>query len=176
MKLYHTGTIEIPHPDIRHGRRNADFGQGFYLTPDEEFTYRWATKEAVINVYDLDLNGLNVHRFQRDLSWYRYIFENRRAKDTLDADIIIGPIANDTIYDTLGVISSGYLRSEDALRLLLVGPEYTQIAIKTERAVKNLHWTGAIRDIHQEDYLKDYQKEQEDYLLKFTEAMQSLSD
>ena len=30
MKLYHTGTVEIPVPDIRHGRVNADFGQGFY--------------------------------------------------------------------------------------------------------------------------------------------------
>ena len=50
MKLYHTGTIAIPAPDIRHGRVNADFGQGFYLTPDADFTYRWARKDAVVNV------------------------------------------------------------------------------------------------------------------------------
>ena len=42
MKLYHTGTVEIPVPDIRHGRVNADFGQGFYLTPDADFIYRRA--------------------------------------------------------------------------------------------------------------------------------------
>ena len=40
MKLYHTSTLEIPLPDIHHGRINADFGQGFYLTPDADFTYR----------------------------------------------------------------------------------------------------------------------------------------
>ena len=34
MKLYHTGNAEIRKPDIFLGRENADFGQGFYLTPD----------------------------------------------------------------------------------------------------------------------------------------------
>lgn len=32
MLLYHTGYQEIREPDIHHGRKNADFGQGFYLT------------------------------------------------------------------------------------------------------------------------------------------------
>ena len=30
--LYHTGFSAIPSPDIRYGRKNADFGQGFYLS------------------------------------------------------------------------------------------------------------------------------------------------
>lgn len=54
--------------------------------------------------------------------------------------MVIGPIANDTIFDTLGIISSGYLKPEDALKLLLIGPEYTQVAIKTERAAGHLRW------------------------------------
>ena len=37
MKLYHAGKEEIREPDIYLGRKNADFGQGFYLTPDREF-------------------------------------------------------------------------------------------------------------------------------------------
>ena len=36
MRLYHTGYEEIREPDIHHGRKNADFGQGFYMTADEE--------------------------------------------------------------------------------------------------------------------------------------------
>ena len=40
MILYHTSDQVIQHPDIRYGRKNADFGQGFYLTPDREFTHR----------------------------------------------------------------------------------------------------------------------------------------
>lgn len=42
MLLYHTGYQEIKSPDVFYGRKNADFGQGFYMTPDEEFARRWA--------------------------------------------------------------------------------------------------------------------------------------
>ncbi len=174
MEIYHTSNIEIKHPDIHHGRVNADFGQGFYLTPDRDFTFRWAGRDSVVNVYDLDLSGLNVHRFSRNLDWFNYIFSNRKAKDTLNADIIIGPIANDTIYDTLGVISSGHLKPDEALKLLMVGPEYTQIAIKSEKAVKQLVWKDSLHGINKSEYAAEYKKEQEDYLDKFTEAMKSL--
>jgi len=30
MILYHTSDREIVYPDIHHGRKNADFGWGFY--------------------------------------------------------------------------------------------------------------------------------------------------
>ena len=36
--LYHTGFETIRKPDITIGRKNADFGQGFYLSDDEEFS------------------------------------------------------------------------------------------------------------------------------------------
>ena len=74
MILYHTSSQQIQKPDIRHGRKNADFGWGFYLTPDREFTYRWARENAVVNEYELDEAGLLIHRFSRDTDWFRYIF------------------------------------------------------------------------------------------------------
>ncbi len=143
MILYHTGKMEIKNPDIHYGRKNADFGWGFYLTPDKDFTYRWARKNAVVNVYELDETGLDIYVFSRDEEWYRYIFDNRRGNDRLTADVIIGPIANDTIYDMLGIISSGFLKTEEALKLLSIGPEYTQVAIKTEKAAKNLRFISS---------------------------------
>ena len=100
MILYHTSDREIRNPDIHHGRKNADFGWGFYLTPDRDFTYRWARDNAVVNEYELDETGLEVHIFARSVEWFRYIFHNRRVQDSLTADVVIGPIANDTIFDT----------------------------------------------------------------------------
>ena len=138
MILYHTGKQEIRRPDIHYGRKNADFGWGFYLTPDRDFTYRWAREHAVVNEYELDENGLDIQTFTRSVDWFQYILNNRRGSDRLAVDVVIGPIANDTIFDTLGIMSSGYLNSEDALKLLLIGPSYTQVAIKTERAAKQL--------------------------------------
>ena len=140
MILYHTSDREIVHPNIRHGRKNADFGWGFYLTPDREFTYCWARDHAVVNEYELDESGLDEHIFLRDEEWFEYIFHNRRLKDGLKSDVIIGPIANDTIFDTLGIISSGFLKPKDALKLLMIGPEYKQVAIKTEKGIEQLRF------------------------------------
>ena len=53
-----------------------------------------------------------------------------------------GPIANDTIFDTFGIISSGYLEAADAMKLLMIGPEYTQVVLKTEEAAGRLRWIG----------------------------------
>ncbi len=169
MILYHTSDREIRDPDIHHGRKNADFGWGFYLTPDREFTYRWARDSAVVNVYELDESGLEIFRFSRDEAWFQYIFNNRRAKDGLASDVVIGPIANDTIFDTFGIVSSGYLQPEDALRLLLIGPEYTQVAVKTGKAARQLRWIGAER-IESMDKAA-LKAEQEAYQERFALAM-----
>ena len=176
MKLYHTGTVEIPAPDIRHGRVNADFGQGFYLTPDVDFTYRWARKDAVVNEYELDLTGLAVHRFERSGAWFDYIFYNRRARDTVEADVIIGPIANDTIFDTFGLISSGYLKPDDALELLKIGPEYTQVAVKTEKAVAQLRWTGARVVADVEAHREALKAERSQYDRLFAAAVERIAE
>ena len=145
MKLYHTGQVEIREPDLRRGRKNADFGQGFYLTPDRSFALRWAGESAVLNEYELDESGLLIHRFRRSREWFDYIFQNRRVRDGLTADVVIGPIANDTLFDTFGIITSGFLTPEEALRLLMVGPEYTQAAVKTEKAAAQLRWLRSER-------------------------------
>lgn len=168
MILYHTSENEIRNPDIHYGRKNADFGWGFYLTPDRDFTYRWARQNAVVNQYEFDETGLSIHEFTRGMDWFQYIFDNRRAKDVLTADAVIGPIANDTIYDTFGILSSGYLRPEDAVKLLMIGPEYTQIAIKTEKAAKQLRFiksekiegvTGEALKMEKDAYLEAFARE-----------------
>ena len=170
MKLYHTSDREIREPDVHYGRKNADFGQGFYLTPDREFTYRWAVADAVVNIYDLDETGLVVKRFERSREWFDYIFHNRRAQDTIEADVIIGPIANDTIFDTMGIISSGFLDPEEALDLLKIGPEYVQVAVKTKKAAGQLKWLSAEQIESMDPSLKE--KEQNEYLEAFAKAME----
>lgn len=48
-----------------------------------------------------------------------------------------------TIYNTYGVLTSGLLEKEEALELLLLGPEYTQVVLKTEKAAWQLKWLKA---------------------------------
>lgn len=175
MKLYHTGPLEIRQPDVHYGRKNADFGQGFYLTPDQDFTWRWAASGAVVNEYEMDLSGLRVHQFTRTEEWFQYIFHNRHGKDSLpDFDVLIGPIANDTIFDTMGIITSGFLQPQEALQLLLVGPEYTQIALKTEKAAAQLHWLSATEVVQTEAPAAALAAEKEEYQQLFAQAMELL--
>ncbi len=173
MILYHTSDREIKEPDIQYGRKNADFGQGFYLTPDRDFTYRWAGNNAVVNEYEFNEKDLDIHIFKRDEEWFRYIFNNRRLKDELSSDVVIGPIANDTIFDTLGIISSGYLKTEEALSLLKIGPEYRQVAIKSEQAIKNLRFIGSEKIERSNE--EEIKKEQDAFQLEFALKMESFS-
>ncbi len=172
MILYHTSDREIKNPDIHYGRKNADFGWGFYLTPDRDFTYRWAGNSAVVNVYEFDEKDLDIHILKRDIEWVKYIFNNRRAKDELTADVIMGPIANDTIFDTLGIISSGYLKPEEALSMLEIGPEYRQVAIKTEKALKKLLFIKSEK-IEKSDDVK-LKEEQDAFQIAFAQKLEKL--
>lgn len=153
MILFHTTDRIIEKPDLTIGRKNADFGQGFYLTPDESFAGSWArerTDSAVyVNRYELDPDGLNVKTLERDEEWFEFIFVNRRSGSAKlqsgqeEYDVIIGPIANDTLFETFGLITSGFLTSDQALKLLSIGPEFTQVVIKTARGAEHLRWNGA---------------------------------
>ena len=182
MVLYHTGYQKIRVPDIRHGRINADFGQGFYLTANEEFARRWARErrdsQTILNVYDLDLTGLHVHRFERNEEWFNYIFRNRAARPDLlaDADVIIGPIANDTIYDTFGIITCGLLPPEKAMKLLMIGPCYEQIVVKSQRAADQLAWReGCVLTAQEVARYRDVVAEEEaEYQKLFAEEMERL--
>lgn len=174
MRLYHTSDVEIREPDIRRGRKNADFGQGFYLSPDLDFTSRWAGKDMLVNEYELDEEGLEIYRFSRDKAWFQYIFQNRRVTDTLSADVVIGPIANDTIFETYGIISSGFLGAEDAMKLLMIGPEYTQAVIKTDKAVRQLRWIRSFK-IEQLD-AQQRKAEQDEYADAFAKVMQEIAE
>ena len=116
--LYHTGFEEIRSPDVHYGRKNADFGQGFYMSPDRSFSERWAKERkgssTVINTYELLTDGLRIKRLDRDEEWFDCIFSNRNGKSDLLSgyDVIIGPIANDILYDVFGIPTSGFLNRD----------------------------------------------------------------
>lgn len=144
LTLYHTGFLELRSPDVHYGRKNADFGQGFYTTAEQDFAVRWAKEkkgsETIVNQYELNTAGLKIRQFERNAEWYFYIYSNRQRMPDLypEDDLIIGPIANDTIFDTMGIITSGLLSEEESLKLLLIGPAYTQVVLKSQRAASQL--------------------------------------
>lgn len=183
LLLYHTGFHERRDPDIRAGRKNADFGQGYYLTPDRDFAHRWAMERkgetTFVNAYALETDGLNVLRLERGEAWFDYIFQNRAGQpDALSAyDVILGPIANDTIYDLMGMTTSGFLQRETSLQILRLGPAYVQAAVKTDRAAAQLAWIEA-RTLTREEiagYRQTVHAEEEAYQTAVAQLLDSLS-
>ena len=177
--LYHTGFSEIRVPDVHMGRKNADFGQGFYLSSDLSFSKRWARvrkgMDTYINTYELDTAGLSVRRLGCDEEWFEYIFGNRNGRpDTMAGiDVIIGPIANDIIFDLYGITTSGYLTAAQSLQILSAGPEYTQVVLKTDQAAAALKFLSSEildeRDIRAEREL--VQREEEAYQEEFARML-----
>ena len=182
LPLFHTGFEIIESPDLKHGRKNADFGQGFYLSPNKEFCRRWARtqkgRRTFLNSYELDLHDLKVREFARDEEWFDYIFSNRSFQpDQIIADVIIGPIANDTIYDTWGIITSGLLKKEIAFPLLCLGKSYIQAVIKTEKAKAALHFKGA-EELSEETvlaYQKTLKEEEQHFQEQFAALLEKLT-
>ncbi len=183
MRLYHAGPVIIQEPDIYCGRKNTDFGQGFYLTSDEEFAGRWAAgtraEQTWINVYDLSLDGLQVRRLIRGREWFETLYGNRHFRpDPIQADVIIGPVANDTLYDTMGILTSGLIGPEKAMRLLMIGPVYEQVVIRTDRAVSQLTWISA-RKLSSEEARKletRLRNEEKSYQREFASEMMKLDE
>ena len=161
--LYHTGFEEIRSPDVHYGRKNADFGQGFYMSPDRSFSERWAKERkgssTVINTYELLTDGLRIKRLDRDEEWFDCIFSNR-------------------LYDVFGIPTSGFLNREQSLQLLLVGPVYTQVVIRTEKAAEQLTWLSSEVLDHEKIMLMQQAmlREQEEYQALFAEKMEKITD
>jgi len=181
VKVYHCGFTKIETPDLNIGRDNADLGKGFYLSDDMEFSMRWAKirhdMENIINIYELDLADLNVKRFERDGEWFSCIAGNRRGEKDLfmGYDVLIAPIANDTLFDTFGIITSGILDDEQGLYLLKSGPCYKQIVIKSGKALSHLKWIGSENvdmekvAVYREKVKEEERSFQEDILSKLQE-------
>ncbi|MBR3738536.1 MAG: DUF3990 domain-containing protein [Eubacterium sp.] len=174
MKLYHASALELRNPDINFGRKNADFGGGFYLSDSLEFAKKWANeRKNCVNFYSLDLTGLSVKRLERNKEWFEYIANNRSGNSDLfkGADVVIGPIANDTLFDTYGIIFSGLISDEDALELLKTGKQFCQINVKSEKAAKNLKWEKC--EILDEQELLNSKKNLAKESREFREAFES---
>ena len=114
MILYHGSNVSIDKIDLSKSKTGKDFGCGFYLSADESQALRMAEKKTAIagygvptvNKYEFDTmvlnsNELNVQKFDSyNREWAEFILMNRKNRDKSlchPYDIVIGPIADDTV-------------------------------------------------------------------------------
>ena len=164
LKLYHGSNVVIDKIDLCLSRKGKDFGCGFYLNPNESQAREMAVRTAqrlqegtpVVNAYLFDdsllmedSTVLSVKVFE-DYSeeWAEFILMNRRNMTSTPAhpyDIVIGPIADDTVGLQMRRFIQGYISIDRMIEeLRFKKPEPT---LKSKACLKCLYFTIIIFDL-----------------------------
>jgi hypothetical protein len=157
MLLYHGSNQQVSKPQLIEQNRGLDFGAGFYLTTSEEQANRFSDivvkrrKEgaATVIVFEFDMETaektLTIKRFpSADEAWLDFVTENRRKTYSGKVyDIVIGPVANDTVMPTIQAYLSDFLTKEAAIMTLKTRNLVDQYCLRTEKALSLLRFIKA---------------------------------
>lgn len=153
MKLYHGSNLAIDEIDLSKCKPYKDFGQGFYLTEIKEQAEQMAKRtsaihggEPVVTEFDFDeaaLQTLSVKIFENPCEeWALFVMANRSrysAQPTHCFDIVIGPVADDTIATLFRNFDDGIID----LQMLVNGLKYKKVSSQylfhSAEALKYLH-------------------------------------
>jgi len=155
MLVYHGSNVVVEKPVIIKPNRTLDYGSGFYTTVDftqaESFANNVVNRnegrgKPTISCYEVDydkmLSELSVLKFDGpDEKWLDFVYENRTAKYTGERfDVIVGPVANDSVYRVFRLYENGDIDRETAIIRLKATKLYNQIAFCTKAAVAELRF------------------------------------
>lgn len=156
MILYHGSNVVVEQPKLIEQNRFLDFGYGFYTTANREQAENFAQKVAfrrggkpVVSIYEFDENAftdlLNIKKFSfPDEEWLDFVSAHRNGTYAGERfDLIIGAVANDDVYRTLQVYSTGLLTKEQTLEALKVKKLFNQYVFATEEALEALRFVEA---------------------------------
>ena len=158
MKLYHGTNLTVEKPLADAGRRNLDFGKGFYTTRLKDQAQKWASlvasrkgKDAlgIVNTYEYDevemtTAGYVCKKFPSyDMEWLEFVVTCRQGNDQTNYDIVEGGVANDQVIDTVEDYENGRITAEQALDQLKYKKPNNQICFRNQEIIdKYLHFVG----------------------------------
>lgn len=168
ITLYHGSENIIEMPTFGKGKRNNDFGLGFYCTESEALAMEWAVSDlhdGYANRYTLDTEYLRTLHLSGSeytiLNWIAVLVEHRlfalknpvarRAKRYLidnfginvnAYDIITGYRADDSYFDYAETFLNNGITVEQLAQAMQLGKLGEQIVIKSQYAFSKLHFEG----------------------------------
>ncbi len=160
LTIYHGSREIMETPTFGKGRKNNDFGLGFYCTESDNLAKEWAVSsnsDGFSNYYLLDTEYLNILKLNCSnysiLNWMAILVEHRlfslntpvarRAKayliDNFDInvnayDLIIGYRADDFYFDYADAFLNNAITVQQLSTAMLLGKSGEQIVIKSEFA------------------------------------------
>jgi hypothetical protein len=168
ITIFHGSEKIIEHPIWGEGRKNNDFGIGFYCTESLELAKEWAVsslRDGFANKYILDTKYLNILNLNSSaytiLNWIAVLVEHRlfsittpvarRAKSYLVEkfgvnvnafDIIRGYRADDSYFDYAESFINNAISVEQLAQAMKLGKLGEQIVIKSKYAFTKLKYKG----------------------------------
>lgn len=149
MIIYHGSTALVESPEIRANDTFLDFGAGFYTTTSYEQAERWARIKmrresrtvGYVSVYEFDYDVAKTHTVIRkfdtaDIEWLLFVVNNRRGSPTAKtADMHIGPMADDNVYQSIRFFETGILNAEETVKRLKTEILHDQWTFHTPKAL-----------------------------------------
>ena len=168
ITIYHGSEQVVEVPTFGLGRKNNDFGLGFYCTESEDLAKEWAVsslRSGFANRYTLDTEYLNILNLNSPdytiLNWIAVLVEHRlfsiktpvarRAKRYLidnfginvnAYDLITGYRADDSYFDYAESFLNNGISVEQLARAMRLGKLGEQIVIKSKFAFSRLQYEG----------------------------------
>ncbi len=170
MNLYHGSNVEIDKVDLSKCMPYKDFGCGFYTTVLEEQAWRMAQRRAkidggspIVTVYEIpdDLTEkpdicCRIFDEKPSAQWAVFVMNNRDRKFTditspecnfdNKYDVVVGPVANDTVGLLIRQFSRGTIDEEYLKREFDFGKLTNQYTFHTEKALRYLKKVGVKYD------------------------------
>lgn len=201
ITIYHGSEKIVEKPILGRGRKNNDFGLGFYCTASKELAKEWAVSnlyDGISNCYTLDTEYLNILNLNSSdysiLNWIAVLVEHRvfsiknpvarRAKRYLldnfsinvnAFDLIIGYRADDSYFDYAESFLNNAISVEQLARAMKLGKLGEQIVIKSKFAFSKLKYEGY--DIANKDRYYVFRKDRNDEANKlYMEMLEEESD
>lgn len=154
MKLYHGTNIDFTEIDFTKCKPNKDFGRGFYLTDIKQQALDMAIRRTkfsecgspVVQEYEFDENLLNSKELKVKVfdgvstEWAQFILTNRKAmgKRVHDYDIVVGPVADDSVVFQINMFMLNYITIEELVRKLEYKKLNNQYFFGTEKAISKI--------------------------------------
>ncbi len=158
MILYHGSNLTVSEPKLVVQNRFLDFGYGFYTTTNKTQAIGFAGKVTrqrkngvpTVSIYEIDEEKAflecSVLRFEApDEKWLDFVSDNRSGNYKGEIyDFVYGPVANDDVYTTFALYTSGVFTKEQTIEALKVKKLYNQLVLTSEKALGFLKFAGIV--------------------------------
>ena len=179
--LFHGAKSEIiGNPSIKYSEENKDFGKGFYLgeTFEQSASFVVSYDKSSIYVFDFDMNNLKIKEYNVSKEWMLLIayfrgkleeYKDSKYIKTLidelkDVDVVIAPIANNTMYTILDDFISGIITDLQCLNALSANRLGKQYVFLNDNAINN-----NLKMLERCFYCQNERKDYQSYRLKENE-------